>query len=107
MTDLLREAAQAGQDAYATALREGIAIGKRESAQAVAELREMLSMLLNIDEYADRFNGAVMPNNDTRRIQSMARTLIAKHAPPMLRDENPAKYSQLRTDAIREQGDTK
>lgn len=45
---------------------------------AAPELLQALSMLLNIDEYADRFNGKPMANSDTCRINAMARAAIAK-----------------------------
>lgn len=121
------QAFQSGEDAYKSVLREGIALGKRESAAklaekdaAIAELVEALREIQDDCETVARDESITVAERRTWRvIAHKCNNAATKHAPilpnlhshhgraEMLRDEYPDKYAGLKADAIRENGDTK
>ena len=96
MSDQFKEAGQAMDIVYREALHQGIAIGERISAAAVAELREALRGMVA------RFGGSSTCIQDSMALND-ARLCLSKHTPPteLLRDEYPDKYAGLKADAQR------
>jgi hypothetical protein len=93
MIQYLETGLRLAQNVAAESLKQGIQIGRREQAAAVADLVDELFGAVTYELALGR-NPLWLDN---------ARAILAKHSPSpvMLIDENPAKRDQLRADARR------